>query len=227
MRLGQIALRLRARAIPDFGNRIFGAAEFAAAQEYSIKDETAFIIPLVESDQGDNKFDNSINQMVNERVGIVVALKNDTATTQKLGLGAFDRIWAIRQKLFCILLGWRPPETEMPMYYKGGRLLDMNPAWIWYQFEFQQETHITDSADGINSGPCVIDVFDDFMRVYTQWLIGNASQAILPMTGPPPQLPESLVPADMETAINFTYGFGGGFSPGFDTLAAAVMPRQP
>jgi hypothetical protein len=160
--------------------------------------------------------------MVNERFGIVVALKNDASIIQKLGLGAFDRLWSIRQKLFCCLLGWRPPETESPVYYKGGKLLDINPAWMWYQFEFQQETHITDSADGVNSGVCYVDTFAEFRRMYTQWLTGDVSQAILPMTGLPPLLPESLTAPDFSTVIGFEYEMDSSFSAACDTLAAAA-----
>jgi hypothetical protein len=32
MKLGQIAVKIRMQAIPDFGNRIFGAVEFALAE---------------------------------------------------------------------------------------------------------------------------------------------------------------------------------------------------
>lgn len=223
MKLGQIALRLRTKNLPDFGNRVFGTVEFALAQEYTVKEETAFVIPLVEADRGDNQYETTVNQVVAERFAVVVALKNDAAVTEKLGLGAFDRLWAVRQKLFCTFLGWIPPDTEKPMDYKGGRLLDINPAWLWYQFEFQQTTRITDSKDGVNAAGCYVTVLDDFLRVYTQWLTGDATQAILPMTGPPPQLPETLVPPDMNTVIDFKPGFSAGFSKDFDTLGAETL----
>ena len=223
MMLGQVALRMRAitfsglAAFPEFGNRVLGTVEFALARENTLILETAFIIPLSEADQGDNRYDTSVNQMVNERFGVVVAIANDAAITDKLGLGAFDRLYSIRQRLFRCFLGWRPPGTEMPMYYKGGQLLDINSAWLWYQFSFQMETHITNSADGVDQdlGP-----WDDFLRVYTQWLTGDESQAILPMTGSPPVLPETMQPPDMTTVIDYGYGFDRGFNEGFDTLEA-------
>lgn len=218
MMLGQVALKIRAANIADFGNRVLGTAEFALAQEYTLDanlKETAFVIPLAEADQGDNDYDTSVNQMVNERFGVVVALRNDFDTTEKFGLGAFDRLHAIRQALFGCLLGWVPTGTEMPVYYKGGRLLDINSAWMWYQFEFQMETHITTSEDGIDRG---LGPYDDFLRAYTQWLVGDVSKAILPMSGTPPLLPESLQPPDINTVINFKYPFGSGFGTGYDTL---------
>lgn len=215
MRLGQVALKIRAANLPDFGNRILSTVEFALAQEYTVKEETAFVIPLAEADQGDNQYDTSVNQMLNERFGVVVALKNDAEIIKKFGLGAFDRLYNIRKQLFACLLGWIPPLTEMPMYYKGGRLLDINPAWLWYQFEFQQETHLTTSADGIDSG---LGPWDDFTHAYTQWLTGDATQAILPMTGTPPVLPQSLVTPDLNTVIDFNYPYGAGFGKGYDTL---------
>jgi hypothetical protein len=214
MKLGQVVLKIRA-ANTAFLNRVAGTVEFALAQEFTIKEETAFVIPLAEADQGDNQYDTSVNQMISERFGIVVALKNDSSVVDKLGFGAHDRLFAIRAQLFAALIGWVPPGTEMPVYYKGGQVLEINSAWLWYQFAFQQETHLTSSEDGIDAG---LGPYDDFLRAYSQWLIGDASQAILPMTGTPPVLPEALVPADMNTIIDFEYPFSSGFAPGLDTL---------
>lgn len=217
MNLGTIALKIRAAATSEFGNRVLGTVEFALAQEHTVKQETAFVIPLAEGVNGENQYDTSVNQTVKERFGVVVALKNDAEVAKKLGLAAFDRLHGVRAKLFRAMLGWIPAGTEMPVYYMGGRVLDINPAWLWYQFEFQQETHITNSADGIDD---TLGPWDDFMRVYTQWLIGDESQAILPMTGTPPLLPETMQPPDMDTVIDFHYGFGQGFGTGLDTLDA-------
>lgn len=214
MKLGQVVLKIRA-AQTDFGNKVAGTVEFALAQEYTIKEEMAFVIPLAEADQGDNQYDTSVNQMVNERFGVVVALKNDASVVDKLGFGAHDRLWSIRRQLFAALLGWVPPDTEMPVYYKGGQVLEINSAWFWYQFAFQQETHITSSADGIDAG---LGPYDDFLRAYSQWLVGDVSQAILPMTGTPPVLPESIQPPDMNTIIDFEYAFNAGFATGYNTL---------
>jgi hypothetical protein len=219
MRLGQIVLKIRA-ANTLFGNRVGGAVEFALAQEYTVNNtETAFVIPIAEADQGDNQYDDIVQQMVNERFGVVVALKNDASIVDKLGIGAYDRLYNIRAQLFACLLGWLPPGAEKLLYYKGGRLLDINQAWLWYQFEFQQETRITSNVDGIEPG---LPVYDDFLRAYSQWLVGDDSKGILPMTGTPPLLPESLVPPDMEQLINFKYPYDSGFGKSFDTLETEV-----
>jgi hypothetical protein len=63
------------------------------------------------------------------------------------------------------------------------------------------------------------------MKVYTQWLVGDESQAILPMTGTPPVLPETMTPPDINTIIDFHYAMDAGFGVGSDTLAAEVLPK--
>lgn len=225
MNLGEIVIRIRAHqsayygAVAVFGNRVGGAVEFALAQENSVKEEMAFVIPLAEADQGDNQYDNGTNQMVNERFGVVVALKNDTSVVDKLGIGAYDRLAGVRTQLWRALLGWLPTGMEMPIYYKGGRLLDINPAWLWYQFEFQSEFHLTAGEAGVDDEQ-IAAITDDFLHAYAQWLVGDHQHGILPMQGTPPLLPQSLIPPDMESLIDFKYGFSAGFSKGFDTLEA-------
>lgn len=219
MQLGQIVLKIRAANTSTFGNRVGGAAEFALAQEYTVKDsETAFVIPLAEAPT-DNTGDVFVSQVNVERFGVVVALKNDAATVDKLGITAHDRLYAVRADLFAILLGWLPTGGERLICYRGGRLLDINPAWLWWQFEFEQATRITSNVDGVEPG---LGPYDSFFRMYTQWLVGDASQAILPMQGTPPLLPESLVPPDMIRLIDFKYGFNRGFGRGFSTLESAA-----
>lgn len=214
MILSEIVLKIRA-GTTDFGNRVAGTVEFALAQEFTVKDETAFVIPIAEVDKGDNQYDTSVNQVVIERFGVVVALKNDSGITDKLGVGAYNRLHNIRAQLWRCLIGWLQTGAESPTYYKGARLLDITPAWLWYQFEFQSEVQCTSYDDGIEPG---LGPFDDFLRVYSEWLVGDVEKAILPMTGTPPVLPQSLVAPNMEQLIDFKYSHDSGFGQGFDTL---------
>lgn len=220
MRLGEVALKIRT-ASTRFGNKVAGAVEFAAVQEYTVKEDTAFVIPLAEADRGDNKYDTSINQRVNERFGVVCAIKNDASVIEKLGLAAYDLLHDTRAQLFTALLGWLPSWSDVPIYYKGGRLLDIRPDYLWYQFEFQTEIYVT-SEDGVDSKLVFVD---DFLKIYTEWLTGNTEKAILPMTGPPPQLPQNLITPNIKDIINFKYPFGSGFSKGYDTLETEAADK--
>lgn len=213
MKLGEVALKIRA-ANTRFGNRVAGAVEFAIVQEYTVQQDTAFVLPLAESDHGDNQYDTSVNQKISERFGVVCAIKNDASVIEKLGLGAYDLLHDTRAQLLTALIGWIPSWSDMPIYYKGGRLLDIRADYLWYQFEFQSEKNIT-SSDGVDS---TLGPFDDFLKIYTEWLTGDVEKAILPMTGPPPQLPQNLVAPNIEDLINFEYPFGSGFGKGYKTL---------
>ena len=84
MQIGQIALKIRL-ADTRFNNRVFGAAELALALEYTLKKESAFIIPLAETAKANN-MDSGINQTITERFAIVVAIDNGSSDRDKVGL---------------------------------------------------------------------------------------------------------------------------------------------
>ena len=218
MILGPVAIKIRA-ANTRFANRVFGTAELPLAMEFTqengspLKAESAFVIPLAEG-CAPNTYDNGINQKVMERFGVLTAIKNDGAATEKLGTTAFDVHDSVRAELFAAVLGWLIPSTSMPVYYMGGRLVDANPAYLWYLYEFQCETDISD-ADGVSPA---LGPYDDFLKVYTQWLVGSEEQAILPLTGTAPQLPTALVAPRLADVIDLHYPFGSGFGLPYDTL---------
>lgn len=220
MKLGVIAAQIKA-ANTVFAQNIAGTAEFALAQEFTVDSvETAFVIPLAEG-ANDNEYDGTTNQMILERFGIAVALKNDAATTDKLGIGAFDRLYNIRKQFFACLLGWVVPGSEMPVYYKGGRLLDINPAWLWWQFEFQMETHITNSADGIDSSIGL--TYPTLAAFATQYVLGSdpAIPAMKALSDAGvKQLPTNLLNPELTLAELFgpQYPFNRAFGTGYDTL---------
>jgi hypothetical protein len=164
MKLGTIALRIRV-AETSLENRVAGAAELALAIAGTLLEECAFVLPLVESAPA-NTQDSGINQLLTERFGVIVALKNDTSQADKTGLTAYDRLHDLRQELFSALLGWYITGAESQVYYGGGTLLDVNRAWLWYQFEFEYTTRLTEE-DLI-----IPDTLDDFDRIYAQY--GNS-----------------------------------------------------
>lgn len=205
MRIAQISLKLRA-AKTDFGDFVAGSAELAIAIENTLTREMAFVIPLIENAR-DNQLQSAIDQRVAERFGIVVALKNDNSQAQKLGLVAYDRLHDIREQFFNSLLGWEIPEAESIIYFRGGKLLDVNRAWLWYQFEFEYESRLgvvrktdalqtdigaVDSASKIESyGRVIYGLVDrvvtpdetpaDFKTIYANYMLGTDTR--LPYTG--------------------------------------------
>lgn len=218
MNLGLVALKIR-NASTRFGNRVVGAAELALAQEYTLKDETAFVVPLTEA-ATPNQNDTWVNQLIKENFGVIVALKNDKATTDKLGFKALDLHADVRAELLTALLGWTMPSASAELVcYAGGRLVDVNPAWLWYMYEFTMVTRITSDEDGVD--PALTAAFTDlFMKVFTQWKIDG--DPVLPLTGDAPQLPTKLLTPTVEELFGPEYSFDKGFSTGENTLDAAA-----
>lgn len=225
MNLGVVALKLRA-ANTRFGNRVVGTAELALAQEYTLQNETAFVIPLSENTKGPNQNDTFINQRITESFGVIVAIKNDSATTDKLGFKAYDAHGDVRKELLRALLGWTIPEasdgtatTAALVYYNGGRVIDITPAWFWYSFEFIAESRITSDVDGVDTA-LEATYTDQFLKVYTQWAVFD--KAVLPLTGTAPQLPTNLLTPALTELFGPEFAFGDAFGKGTDTLDAAA-----
>ena len=208
MRIGRIVLRLRL-ASTRFENRIGGAAELALALQGTLQAEMAFIIPLSET-ASDNKLDNEVEQKLTERFGVVVALQNDTTDKDKTGLTAYDSLFEIRAEIWKALLGWKIDGAESyPISYRGGRVLGINRAQFWYQFEFSVNAWIGQD-DGVDVGR---DDLDDFDKIYARWaLIGPTGReygewADFDVAGAPP---------DMGSIVDFTEDpRDGAFGPGF------------
>ena len=219
MLLSPIILKIRAQET-EFGNYIGGSADLANAMEYTLVKEAAFVIQLAES-VTPNNYDNSINQTITERFAVVVALDNGTTDKDKLGLIAYDRLELIRSQLFKALLGWQMPctnnagpKTDGLTSYAGGKVLGINRAWLWYQFEFSIDTDINDDDDGIDNGADDLGLFD---TIYAQYIL--APSANLPQIHAPVNFD-----VDMTQAIDFTSNpavdgaFGKGFGQVFDTI---------
>lgn len=208
MRIGPIVLKLRL-ASTRFENRIAGAAELSLALQGTLQAEMAFVIQLSEA-AADNKHDNEVEQRLTERFGVVVALDNGTSDKDKTGLTAYDSLFATRAEIWKALLGWKMDGAESyPISYRGGRVLGINRAQFWYQFEFSVDAWIG-QEDGIDVGR---DDLDNFDKIYAQWAI----------TGPQgkqfadwPDFGDGIAPPDMESIVDFTEDpRDGAFGPGF------------
>ena len=206
MLIGQIVLKLR-NADTSFGDLIGGAAQLALALSSTLTREMAFVIPLADN-ATDNKLDMGIDQKITESFGVVVALKNDISASNKLGLIAYDRLHSIRAEIWKAILGWLPTGYEDPISYGNGKLLDINPAYLWYQFKFNYKIRI-DNDDGISMGST-----DSFDTLYNQWVLSpNVEIPIkeyLPVTGFTPS---------MESSIDLTIDpNGGAFDKAFNVI---------
>ncbi len=153
MKLGVIALKIRA-ANTRFGDRVGGAAELLLARtEGTFQGDVAFVVPMAEEAVA-NDGAGHINQRIVERFGILVALKNDESQRDKLGYLAYDQIHDTRAELFRALLNWQMPVAgvESIVSYAGGQIEEITPAYLWYRFDFQVTSRIDDD-DGVPEGP--------------------------------------------------------------------------
>lgn len=208
MNLGAVILQLRA-AGTSFGNRIGGSAEFAIASEMPLEQEYAFVLQVGES-CAPNQYDSAINQKLVERVSVVVVLFNDSSKLEQAGFTAYSRLASVRTELFTALLGWQPPDAESLMYYAGGKLMEVNRAWLWYSFEFEASSRLQALYDpGAGSLPLLREFFD-------QWKANGDS--VLPLHGTS-LLPTSLLTSPiLEDLVRSLHDFDVDFSKDFNVL---------
>ena len=199
MRLGKIALKLR-MADTRFKTRVGGSAELALALAGTLDDEMAFVIPISEACP-ENSWDSGINQKVTERFAVVVAVYNDSDAKDKLGIVSYDSLHEIRKEVWGAILGWQQDDSESLTYYRGGRLLQITRAFLWYQFEFEQGIRITNS-DGIDTGS---DALSYFNKVWSDMVLNGAQT----YTG---TLPIGSQVSDSITRGAFNESFDGDFN---------------
>ncbi len=215
MKIGPIVLKLRLQET-RFENRIGGAAELALALTYTLQKEMAFVVQMAETASA-NRMDSAISQLITERFAVIIALDNASSDKDKMGLTAYDTLFDVRTEIFSALLGWQMEGAESLISYAGGRVIQVNRAYLWYQFEFLVETRIDDD-DGVDVGADDLGYFD---RIYAQWILAPSlkSVAVEGTTA----LPVTTVDPDMTQIIDFTSNpvvdgpFGKGFRIDFDT----------
>lgn len=208
MDLGAVVLQVRA-ANTRFGNRVAGAAELAVAMESSLLEKAAFVVQVGDS-APPNDSDSGITQRMTERFAVIVALENDNDKRDKTGFLASDKLHDVRQELFVALLGWQVPGTDGLVYYSAGRLIDLDRAWLWYQFEFEAVTYLSAQYDP-NAGS-----LPELQKIFSQWKVGGDNVLPLPdgSTLPTDLLKEPV----LEELIELPHAFDDGFSKGFDTI---------
>lgn len=135
MELRKIILALRER-VPGFVGRVSGAAEFRPLPEVGkLALPSAYVIPL-HDETGEQKSQTDYWQECTDGFSVVVALDN---RLDELGLASIDdAVHIVRRWLWRALLGWSPSEEyTFGIEYRGGVLLDMNRAILYYKFDFQ------------------------------------------------------------------------------------------
>jgi hypothetical protein len=213
MKLGPIVLKLRL-GNTRFKENIAGAAELAYATKNTLLKECAFVIPISEI-SNPNLLDNGLNQKFTEKFGVIIAIRNDMDLKDRTGITAYDALYDVRKELFSCILNWQVIGTESVIYYSGGNLLDINPAWIWYQYEFAMESRITDS-DGVEDG-----YTDELEEFYTQFVLSPSP--IFPYDGslPMSELVMAVNGPDMASLVDIyddpnNGAFSRAFSVDFD-----------
>jgi len=231
MRLAPIVMRLRL-SNTRFGNNIGGSAELDIALKNTLKRDVAFVIPLADA-PSPNILDPSIQQDLMERFGVVVAIATDDSQKDKLGIRAYDLLHDVRNQLFRSLLGW-DIGAETLIEYRGGRILDINGAYLWYQFEFQYKVillkdpesiggYIQNDAEIIPEAPEAdhISELPEINTIYAQFILAPDAELPVGVEGFEPFLPVSTDIVDMTQIVDFTDDpragdFGRGFGTGFE-----------
>lgn len=139
MDLTTVISALKARC-PSFGaapNRRFaGAAEFAALSEAAkLELPSGYVIPL-DDEPSDQESQNGYRQAVRDVFGVVVVISN---VPDERGQTSIGSIHVLRNELFKALLAWVPMADYGPIEYRGGTLLHVDRARLYYQFEFSTE----------------------------------------------------------------------------------------
>ena len=208
MKLGPIVLKLRLQNT-RFRENIAGAAELALAIKNTLMKEAAFVIPLDET-CARNNYDSGINQKYFEKFAVVVAIRNDLSIRDHTGITSYDLLHDVRAEIFKAILGLQISTSESLIYYSGGKLLDINPAYLWYQFEFEMESRLT-NEDGVDEG-----YTDNLEEIYTQFVLSPSFN--IPYDG---SLPVTAFGPDMTTLIDLgddpdNGAFARAYGIGFD-----------
>ncbi|MFA5037814.1 MAG: hypothetical protein WC479_11650 [Candidatus Izemoplasmatales bacterium] len=147
MRLAKVINKLRT-SNTRFGNKVGGAVEFELAMQQTLVGETMFVVPGDDS-CSPNRYDSGIDQLLTEKFHVVVALKNDTLAGDKAGVLAYNALHDVRSEIFKAILGWDIKEAESMIYYTGGKMLGVMPAYLWYMYSFEYTCRLTKIGEDI------------------------------------------------------------------------------
>jgi hypothetical protein len=167
----------------------------------------------------------------------VVAIANGTVEDDLTGITSYDKLHTIRAEIFSALVGWDPGYNG-PIVYRGGRLLDINRAWLWFQYEFEFPAILkTNSAaegelqETAYEGSTVVgpEELADFLKVYTQYIMTPSvkwQDCLKLLEGEGNHLPITALAPDMTQIVDLTNQYEGGFAEfGWGTGFDFFRPR--
>lgn len=147
MRIGPLVLKLRLSQT-RFGNRVGGTAELDLATKHPLTKEMAFVVPLAE-EAPINKDESGINQEITEQFGVIVAITNDSYQQDKSGLTSYDQLHDVRTEIFDAFLGWEVSWAESMIYYRGGSILLVDSAYLWFMFRFEFTSRLLQKGNDV------------------------------------------------------------------------------
>lgn len=133
------ALKTRA---PSFVGRVGGAAAYKPLEPAANLVMPAAYVIHMDDEAGPQTSSNGYNQVVDDVFAVIVVLSN---TPDERGQTALSSIHSIRAELWAALLAWQPDTEHGAIEYRGGQLLDLDRARLYYQFEFSTRTEISEA----------------------------------------------------------------------------------
>jgi hypothetical protein len=155
LNLSNVIAQLRAYC-PPLGGRVGGAADYAVGTDTVIAFTdasgmlaypAAVVIPLEdEAEDPDSLQGPQLNQNITERIGVIVEFD---ASADRRGQAGVDQVQAMKYALHAAILNWNPDPARSSngLRYAGGRLLDLDRARLFWQFDYALSVFLSD-ADG-------------------------------------------------------------------------------
>jgi hypothetical protein len=151
--------------------RVGGAADFDIGTEHivaftdskgALVYPSAVVMPLDdEATDLDPMAGPAVNQMVTERVGVIVEFD---ATADRRGQGGVDQVQAMKYALHGALLNWNPDPAHSTngLRYGGGALLAFDRARLFWRYEYVLAVQLTDGDGYSIFGDPLIEIVSTF-----------------------------------------------------------------
>jgi len=140
-------IQARLQALPASGIDSVGTAlGMAAVSEQGAKKPVElFVVRLSERPQGKRATSGPPSQLVNDRIGVVFAVRslNDPGGDRAGALLETVRA-TVRQALY----GWRPASAHTPLLLGPGDLIKMERGQLWWMDQFETSHYERANPDG-------------------------------------------------------------------------------
>lgn len=142
MKTAPIIAKLKAD-VALFAGRVAGAAELARAENTpELAVPHAFVVPLGDAAGEDQLLGSANLQELTEDVRVVVCL----AAGDAYGQTGVEQLHDLRADLYAALLQWAWADGYSAFHYVAGSLIDLDPARLWWAFDFAATT-VTDLTE--------------------------------------------------------------------------------